>query len=107
MADREPTPTLTFETLHEGAPVSIDGQRYEIRHPFALSLGTFERVRRLWMRVSVLIRQDPLSQEDELSLASWLREICTAVLDAPDEVQAKLGDGQRVLICEAFIKLRA
>jgi len=107
VADSEPIPTLTFDTLHEGAPVSIDGVRYEIRPLYALSLGGIKQIQRRATRITELMRLDPLPEAEEQELTRLLVETCAVILDAPAEVQAKLTDGQRVRICDAFIKLPA
>lgn len=102
-----PEPVLTLSTIDTaGVPIQIDGRRYQTRHPDALSLRAIKQLERLAPRLGGLLQQDDLSEAEELELSTGLAEVCRLVLDAPDEVIARLTDQQRVRVMEAFMALR-
>ena len=104
MAD--PDTTLSFSTLHEGLPITIDGQPYQIRHPDSLTLGALKDLELLAPRLGVLLQRPNLTPQEEKQLSTGLAKVCQLALDAPAEVQARLTDAQRLKVVEAFTQLR-
>jgi hypothetical protein len=105
MADPSPVP-LDFSTIHQGAPVTIDGAPYQIRHPDALSLSGIRRLEVDAPVIHGLLQQDALTPAEEVRLSALLQRVCEAVLDAPAAVAATLSDAQRILIMRRFMQLR-
>lgn len=102
-----PDPVLDLSTLHEGAPIRIDGRLYHILSADALSLRALKQLETLAPRVGVLLQRADLVDADAEECSDGLARICTLILDAPPEVQARLSDQQRVRVMEAFTQLRS
>jgi len=105
MANPSPVP-LDLSTLHQGAPVTIDGAPYMIRHPDALSLGGIKRLEADAPVIQGLLQQDALTPAEDVRLSELLGRVCEAVLDAPAAVVATLSDAHRLLIVRRFTQLR-
>ena len=102
-----PTPTLVLSTLLRGAPITIDGERYQVRHPDALALMQLKRVEIAAPRLGHLLQTPTLTDDEERELSALLVAVCQDVVDAPEAVTAKLTDPQRVAILQVFTQLRS
>jgi hypothetical protein len=103
---------LDLSTLVDRPVVTIDRERYELRHPDELSLLDQLRMTRSATRVQVLVglltdvdRAPTPAEEDEYR--ALLDQTCRAILVAPDAVHAKLRDDHRVAIGRAFTQLQS
>lgn len=107
MAARQ-TPTLNLDTLFQGAPITIDRMPYEIRHPDALSLDAYKQLEEQLPRFGHLMSMPAKKRTKEQSAeaTALLNEIVDVILDAPDEVRARLKVTQRILVMNVFTRLR-
>lgn len=111
MANSSPRePVLRLETITSGPLITIDGREFEIRHPFALSLGALQRLKLLGLEVDAIERkasQGALSEEEEAAWSQRTRALAALVLDAPAEILAALTDVQCTQVVHAFTGLRS
>ncbi|HMJ87978.1 MAG TPA: hypothetical protein VK504_32600 [Vicinamibacterales bacterium] len=113
MADSVTSPSaLDLSTLVERHHVRIDGERYELRHPDEFSLieqlRLFRQAKRVVELVTILTSDTATpSEAEEKEYETLLDLTCRAVLDAPDEVHARLREEHRSAISRAFTQLQS
>jgi hypothetical protein len=87
--------------------VVIDGTAYGLRSADEFSVVDYHRLGRRGRRLDVLMaKDDELTPEEEVELSSLMDMICRQILDAPDDVHAKLRDLHRLSICRTFTQLQ-
>lgn len=98
---------LDFSTAPtETAHVAIDGVLYPILHPDQLSIAQIKRMEREAPELGRLMQLDELTPEQEAEIDRLLQSACATVLEAPEDVRARLSDAQRIAVIEAFTQLR-
>lgn len=99
-------PLLDLSTL-ERPTISIDKEDYLLMRPEDFGLRESVRIDRLRHELhDVMSRPENLSDEDVLTVAGALDDLVRMILpDVPLEVFAKLRDGQKLRIVEAFSTL--
>lgn len=82
----------------ERSAIKVDGKTYELRSRDDLGLKEDAEFRRLMKEFA-----DAQPGQDWEKMASFLNSMVkTVVIDIPDEVLAKLSDGKKLKIIEAF-----
>lgn len=102
-----PTPLLELSTL-ERPTILIDGREYELMRPDDLGLRDLMRIRRLQSQLAKwqAMDEDALSDEDLDQAAGLLDTLCRMLLpETPAEVYARLSDGHKGQIVQAFTRL--
>jgi hypothetical protein len=99
-------PLLDLSTL-EQPTISIDKQDYSMMRPEDFGLREGVRLERLRKTVAGVMNQTgEIADEDVLAMADALDELVRTILpDLPADVFAKLRDGQKLKIVEAFSTL--
>lgn len=101
-------PVLDLSTVADPRHVRIDGVLHTLRDPDALSLGQTTWMERNGPRLGELLqRADELTDEEDEEASTLLELAIRNVLDAPEEVKAKLTVVQRVHVLNAFTTLRS
>lgn len=97
-------PLLELSTLSPERPnIVIDGTAYELAVPSDFGLREQARLLRLQRAVEPLQGADDPSDEEVEAAAQALEEITRLLVrGAPAEVLARLTDGQRIQIAQAF-----
>lgn len=98
---------ITTELLPT-AIVKIDGVPYELHNQDTLPYLTYVRLAGLRRRIGLLtLKADTgdLTAAEEAELYALLDRQCRLVLDAPDDVHAKLNAGIRMDVYQAFLEL--
>ncbi len=103
MADRKSVPLLTLDTLIDRPVVVIAGKEYLLITNAMLPPLAAHRIQRLSMRIDELLKQDALTKEQEDELDGIPNQMCRIILEAPDAVQKKLTDRQRMDIIGTFV----
>jgi hypothetical protein len=99
-------PALLDLLTTQTRPVAkIDGREYDIRTSNDLTLFAYKRFQKLSPLVGELLLKDDMTAEDGDVLTRHLDEACRLILDAPDEVQKRLGDVNRLTIFGVFTDL--
>lgn len=98
-------PLLTLSTLIDRHFVTIDGVNYDLRNADELSIVELDRMTRQSARFDQLFAQQIRSEEESAEYEAILHGLCNTILEAPDDVRAKLKDGQRADIVVAFTAL--
>jgi hypothetical protein len=83
--------------------VRVNGYPHELLRPADLPLAAYRTIQRVGPRIAVLsgpVRETTKAEAEELT--QLLDRVCRLVLVAPDDVHARLGDLNRVLIAGAF-----
>ena len=99
-------PLLRLSTLTEHRHVVIDGKRYRLRSATQLSAAAYFELQEYAPRLTAIgqrISERKATDDEKLELSDLIDRICRAVLEAPETVQAKLGDNHRLQIAFAFI----
>lgn len=109
MATTAAVPLLQLTTLVDRPSVEIDGVKYALLMPDTLSLLDYQRLslrvprlEELWTQA---VGETPLTEAQETELREAFQEVCGIILRAPEAVQAKLTDLQRVQIYQSFLAL--
>lgn len=105
MATDTATPLLNLDTLANPATVVIDKQPYVILAPDALNVLDFRRLQALIPRLERLDAQEMLTDEEGEEFRRHIDAICRLVLQAPEDVHARLSDVQRIAVYMAFAEL--
>lgn len=100
-----PTPILDLDTLTPPPSVRIDGHDYVLKVLDGLTLLEHNRLQQVQPRLSVLLDLAVPSEGELRELAVLLDAVCRLVLEAPDEVQRRLNDPQRMAVVLAFFGL--
>lgn len=94
---------LTLDTLAERATVRIDGTDYEMQTPEDFGLADLARIQRLQGDLSGLTERTDLDDAEIARLVNVLDAFTAMVLPGmPDDVRARLRDGQKLAIIRAF-----
>jgi hypothetical protein len=94
---------LNFSTKATDLPISIDGRRFVICHPNKLSLQHRIDFEALAPRALELLRAGSTITADQAKeLGQALDTLCRLVLVAPEAVQRRLVDTQRVAVLNAM-----
>jgi hypothetical protein len=99
---------LRLDTLITRPQVIIDGQPFEMIAEAEMSIVERQRQAARGRRIMALMSKDttPLTDKEEAELTRLLDEACRAMLvDVPEELYAKLRDGHRLALVEAFGRL--
>jgi hypothetical protein len=99
-------PLLDISTIVPQYSILIDGKSYFIRNTDGLSLRQSLIVERAMPRIATLMQAD-LTEADDRELSGLLQQVCSSVLEAPDDVRDKLTDVQRLQVFIAFTPLRS
>lgn len=107
MADPQRPPLLNLDTIVEQPLVVIDGQPYPMLTEDDLSIVAVHRLRKQGQELQRLLDAAAADQSDELDdqVKTLLAVMCRKLVQAPDDVHAKLKENHRLLIIEAFSKL--
>ncbi len=100
-----PEPLLNLDTIAPAASVIIDGVPYAIQSPDGLTLMGLRQVRPMIVRLELLRGEITLTDEQAAEEKALLNGVCRVVLSAPDAVQDKLSDLQRMAIYTSFLSL--
>src|SRR5688572_29891931 len=96
-------PVLDLDDLTANFPqVVIDGRSYALRGAYDLAPLEVHRYRRMAVRLDELTAKLDLSDSETVELEGLPDQICHAILLAPDDVQAKLKDWQRMKVIAVF-----
>lgn len=98
-------PVLEIDTLLPIAKVAIDGGLYELRSPDMLPLFDYKRLERCRDRIGQLMSQADITEPEAKELDTLLDRQCRLILDAPNDVHARLSDGIRMQVYLAFLEL--
>jgi hypothetical protein len=103
-------PLLDLSTLATPPTIVIDNVAYPLALPDNLALLDYKRLsvilpvlETLWAKAAT--SPTALTAAEERDLGNCFRGVCRIVLGAPEAVQVKLSDMQRVAIYQAFLKL--
>lgn len=99
------TPLLTLETLTAPPAIDIDGIRYPLRMPDALSIVGYRKLAHSLQRLETLWALDAPTPKEDAELTRLFRRVAAVVIEAPDEVLAGLTDLQCVLVYQTFLTL--
>lgn len=106
MAPESKGPLLDLNTFIVRPVVNIDGQAYEMVHPDEMTILDLQRQFVRGRRIAELMIKKELTTAEQVELPRILDEACRAILvGAPEEVHAKLQDGHRFDIIDAFGEL--
>ena len=114
MADKTQTngtpvqPILDLDAFEAGPLVQFEGKQYAMRPPASLPIFTlhrFERLRVKWFDLWATMDKQDLTPDEEKEFTGTLDQICRIILDAPDDVHARLGDVRRLEIAWTFYML--
>jgi hypothetical protein len=106
MADRTSVPVLTLDSLIDRPVVVINGSEYELMTRGGLPPLDVARLAKYSRRVEALIEKsqtEDLKATEEKELEVLPDKICRLILMAPDAVQKKLTDKQRMDITATFL----
>lgn len=95
---------LDLDALTEAPQVRIDGQLYDLRTKGEFSPLDAHRFKKLGGRMDALVSKEDLSDAEESELEGITARICRDVIDAPEDVLAKLRDSQRMRIISTFVE---
>lgn len=99
-------PVLNLDTQSPPEHVTIDGVGYDLRAAGDLSIQQTVRLMQLTPRHDDLIaRQATLTEDEFTELGALLKRIVPLILEAPDDVHARLNENQRLQIVVAFTGL--
>lgn len=97
-------PLLDLDTQTR-ARVVIDQRAYALFTSDDFTIIEYQRHIRETQRLSTLLLQQTLTEEEGVELEAVLDGVCRRVLDAPAEVHARLPPGHRLAIITAFSQL--
>lgn len=103
-------PLLDLTTLVTASHVRIDGTLHPLRSTEAMSIVQVKRLDFEAQRIRdllVLVQSGSISEDDGQELARLLASVCRIVLDAPDDIHARLNEQQRLKVFASFLQLRA
>jgi len=84
--------------------IKIDGVDFTMLEAHLLPPLKSHRMLSYSRRLDVLVTKDTLTDEDQAELEGLPEKMCRLVLQAPDEVHAKLNDEQRMAIVSSFLR---
>jgi hypothetical protein len=98
---------LDLDTLAPPASVRIDGQTYVLLSPDALCALDVRRLQNFIPQLEARWGKpdDQLTDEDKTEVSRIIDAICRIVLQAPQEVHAKLTDVHRTAVYYSFLGL--
>lgn len=101
-----PITVLDLDSLSDRPVVIIDKTAYELLTPSVLPPLDAHSLSRYAERLAELMTKDTstVTDEEKKELAVLPGLMCALVLDAPDEVRAKLNDRQKTAIVAAFLQ---
>jgi hypothetical protein len=102
MADRT-VPVLNLDSLIDRPVVIIDGHEYQLLTQAILPPIDVHRLAKFSRRIEVLTQQEDLTAAEEAELTALPDRICRLLLEAPNEVHAKLTDTKRMEIAATFL----
>jgi len=100
-----PTPILDLTTDYERQNIKVDGVSYLIKSPSDLTLAEYGLMEQLWPRVAALLGIQTRDKRQNKELTTLLDTLCRVALVAPSDVCDRLGDLNRLFICQAFTAL--
>lgn len=106
------TPTTTGHVVLDlskplpGLPVQIDDQTYTVIAPRMLPPITSHRFLGQLRRLDRLLEQETLSDDEQRDLEALPDRLCRLILDAPEDVHARLTDAHRMAIVNLFVQHR-
>ncbi len=102
-----PNRVLDLTTDHDRLTVRIDGADYPLRTANDLTLDAYKTLERIGPQIGALLRLDALTPEQGQELSQLLDQACRLAIVAPDPVQDRLSDVNRVQIFRVFTQLLA
>ncbi len=103
-----PGPVLSLATLVERRTIKIDDKLYDLKHPGELGLVDHQRIGTQASLLSGLqARGEEVSEGEAALLSGALDSCCRLILEAPDEIHARLNDFHRMGILNAFTQLQS
>ncbi|MGE3175921.1 MAG: hypothetical protein AB7O32_00510 [Vicinamibacterales bacterium] len=100
-----PKPLFDLDTVTPRACITVNGQPYDLLTIDQVSIAAFHQLQRLCPRYDALMQKPDLDDDESLELSGLLIRIVRLVLEAPEDVQARLTDNQRLQIVLAFTRL--
>jgi hypothetical protein len=97
------TPILDLDTLANRPVVIFEEREYWLRTPEILPPLKSYTLKKTIDRLAELETQKDLSDDEQKELQHIPDRLCRLVLDAPDEVHAKLSDDLRTLVVQKAI----
>lgn len=97
-----PPPMLDLVTTRVRPTVRIDQMLYDLRTIEDLTLEWMRWLERHSGRIHELLEARELGPAEGLELSALVDRVCRIALVAPDAVQDRLSDLQRVLVAQAF-----
>lgn len=85
--------------------VRIDDIPYSLRTANDLTLSMYKTLERISPRIGGLLLLDTLSTEEEQELSRLLDQAARLALDAPEDVQVRLGDMNRINVFRVFAEI--
>jgi hypothetical protein len=101
------TPLLDLKTQVDTALVNIDGQPYPLLSATQLPLAQYMRTESMSEQLYALVDKAERTAEEDATMSRLLDQCCRGVLEAPDEVHARLKDPQRLMVLNVFGQLRS
>lgn len=99
-------PLLDLATFTDRAFVTIDGKPFHLKNGNEMSLTQYFALGTQGEQLAEMSgRLGTLDTKEQHAFSHLLDTICRSVLIAPDDVQARLGDVQRIQIATAFMQL--
>lgn len=107
IAQTRPIPKALFslDTITPPACITVNGQPYDLLRGDQLSIAQYHEAMRLIPRYDALMQAESLDEAQSDELAQVLVRLCRIVLQAPDDVQTRLSDNQRLQVVLAFTAL--
>ncbi len=97
---------LDLTTLTERPIIAIDGATYEILTPDELCVYDSHRFQQWGQRLDALMRLPELGDEEADELSGLVCKLSDRIMvGIPDDVRAKLTEGQRLMVAEVFTEL--
>lgn len=100
-----PKALFSLDTTTPPACITVNGQPYDLLRGDQLSIAQYHEAMRLIPRYDALMQAESLDEAQSEELAQVLVRLCRLVLLAPDEVQIRLNDNQRLQVVLAFTAL--
>jgi antirestriction protein ArdC len=100
----KPVIEITTARKREHA-IKVDGKQYELRHPGELSYLDGKSFRMKAARLTEIEKASTLTTAEREEHERIAAEVCTAIVDAPAGVIAKLSSAQQVAVINTYFAL--
>lgn len=104
LTDEPKKPLLELDTSAVRPIIKVDGEDFELIHPYEFSIADRHRLARQANRFyALLFRKGKLTDAERVEMAVLLQDISSPLLaEVPEPVQVKLKDGHRLAVLNAY-----